>query len=138
MVILAALIIFRISMHDEADQDHLASFIGAELLFAIMISHNILSLTIYGKCYPDQEIPKVVSVLYRISEVGCWLCLLIILGGLILVLFDSDQKFTIGIYTITSIGFILIVLFVIQIIGGRRLVNTIKRNIRKQLENSFV
>ena len=138
MVLLATFMILDISVY--IDTHEIINLIITEALFAIMMSHNILSITIYIRWYPNQQIPKAASTLYRISEVGCWICLLILLAGLLLYISmpDENRQMTTGIYIVLISCFTLIASFVIQIIGGQRMVKTINRNARLQFENSFV
>jgi len=115
----------------------LIDFITVEAFFGAMISHSILTLTIYTRWYPDQEISKTISVFYRVAEVSCWIILLFLLMSPIGLIFGQDHLKSSD-YITASLSLMMFVLFLIQIIGGRRLVNTINRNAREQFDNSFV
>lgn len=120
--------------------EELLILLGSEILFAILMSHGVLSLAKYYQYYPDKEIPKTSAIFYRIAEIGCWLCLFFILIANAGIIFFSVASYQAAIrqnYPTLIFSFILFSLFLVQIMGGRRMIKTIRENARLQLENSF-
>lgn len=129
-----------LSWHNYSKRGELLSFFGSEAIFGILLCHCILSIVIYHKYYPANEIPRIVILFYRLAEVGCWLCLLILLGATIALTFSEDDFITSvkENYRAIIVGIIFLVVFIVQLAGGRKLTKTIRENARLELENSFV
>jgi hypothetical protein len=115
-------------------------------VLALLASHSIIVLFIYHKYYPDKEINKAAMTYYRLSVICCW-----ILNGLLLlsivitmaiamtfeqspdpVLSGKRPEYSFHLYT-----FLSAIIIGVQLIGGQRMLKTIRQNARHQLENSF-
>src|ERR1044072_3137967 len=97
--------------------NRLEVFWVSEALLVILMSHSILSIALYNY-YPNKSIPKSYLIIYRIAEVGCWLCVVLLLGSAVIIFFsETDGKSSIkDSYLTVILCLLFIVLLLVQII----------------------
>lgn len=97
--------------------------------------HGITLIFIYQKFYPDKELPKGIVLFFNIVSIICLILLGLLLFSILWVIYMKIS--TVRNTVLLVLVFVVILLQVIQIIGGRHMIKTIRQNVRKQLENSF-
>jgi hypothetical protein len=106
---------------------------------AAFLGHSILTLFIYYKYYPHTEVSRVAKVTAIILSILCWLniafILLFVLQMAVVIMNNNSAKSDQVLVCITL--FLIGILYFVQLLGSRRLLKTIQRNARLQLENSF-
>ena len=113
---------------------YLVRFVLIQVMLAMFSSQSVLILFIFRNFYPDREISKTYKIFYLLSVIFTILCNLFFIGG---TLYDVVKGH--GVDTIPMLILVfLISTALIQILGGRHMIKTIRRNVHQQLENSFV
>ena len=106
--------------------------ISNELVFAVLLNHSFLVFYLLRNYYPDKEVNRGTTIYYRLVMTGAWMVTgLLTLLVILQYLRSATTSYVLIILTI------LIILFIIQIKGAARLMNTIKDNARQKLEDSF-
>jgi len=110
-----------------------------ETILSLMAAHSVIILFIYYRYFPDKEIPKSMHVCYKVSRVVGWICVVFLLVAMVTVLvfsgedLETEPEGYLTIYLCTTLS----TLMMVQLFGGARLVKAIRKNARRQLENSF-
>jgi L-asparagine transporter-like permease len=140
-VILALfMVVLLANWREYADGNKLYEFFITGLILTLLALHTGFILFLYYKYYPSSEIPASVTICFRIADTICWICVVLLFLTLIVLLFfdTGNQAYhTRGYYTVLIMSVLLSLLIMVQLTGGHRLLKTIRRNARQQLENSF-
>lgn len=113
-----------------------------EGVFALFITNSLSVLFIYYRYYPQKEISKVSIRFYWISFVIAilWACSMVFIFFAMLIyekLGKDDGLAGNERHVQMWLSLAIAGLLVVQLIGGRRMIKTIRKNARAQLENSF-
>jgi hypothetical protein len=111
-------------------------FIGLAMLLPLALN-SFFILYLFWKHYPDTEVPKPLRVGYRIVDVLCWIIVVILLLGPLLLLLESGEKTT-GDYIGSAFCLFFGIFMIAQLVLGGRLLRSIVQNARLALENSFI
>lgn len=104
------------------------------VIFAMFACQSVLILFIFRNYYPDKEISRTYKVCYHVSAIYSIIWSLVFIGGTV---YDVAKSYKMDTISMLVLSVSIITTF-IQFFGGRRLLKTIRRNARQQLENSFV
>ena len=113
-----------------------------EFMFALFTTNSLSVLFMYYKYYPDKEIPKAAIRFYWFSFVVACLCfafMMFIFFSMLIYEMNGGDDGLAGNerHWQMVITLIIEVLLIVQLTGSRRMIRTIRKNVRQRLENSF-
>ncbi|MFT3825070.1 MAG: hypothetical protein QM731_14195 [Chitinophagaceae bacterium] len=139
VVVSFAFIIQLATINNERNTTDAWAFFCLMISLINMICQSIVILIIYHKYYPATEIRTSSMVFHRIVFVSSWVCQAFLLFAVVGFFFtDSDiSSLTQEDFIIAGTVLLIIAINIIQTLGARRIVKTIRKNYFVQLEEAF-
>src|SRR5262245_27814256 len=104
------------------------------LLFIGSFAFNgLILLYLYDRHYPDKIIPTALMRTYRVSYVMAILQCGFSVFALVMNFLEGESTSTFEVFAFST----LLAAYLVQLIGGKKMVQYIRLNARKQLEDSF-
>jgi hypothetical protein len=112
------------------------------LAYGLFALQSVMIIYIHNRYYPAGDMPRAVFIVYRITDVISiilvLLCVAIVIANIFFPDFSGTAKYPRIRYGEIILCSLVGIALIIQIIAGEKMVRFIRKNARKQLEDSFV